>query len=159
MNKIHIRKADVSDLETISQLGKELLAYDGNYDNTINLKWMDQDGEGRNFIREHFKDEDSVIFAATMDSKIIGYLAGGLVPAESFRTIHILAELEEIFVLDAYRGNDIGSKLISEFIAWSKLKSAERIRIQVSALNVRTINLYKRSGFLDYDLLLEKNLF
>ena len=69
-----------------------------------------------------------------------------------------IAEAENMFVLEEFRGQGIGVKLLQEFVTWCKSKDVKRIRTVASAQNTRAIEFYRRAGFLDYDLVLERDL-
>ena len=63
-----------------------------------------------------------------------------------------------MFVLDGSRGKNVGGKLVDEFIKWVKLKEVSKITVTASAKNVKVIGFYKKLGFEEYDLKLEKEV-
>ena len=69
-----------------------------------------------------------------------------------------MAELESVYVLDEFRGRGIGRKLMDNFFVWCQEKDVERVKIEASSKNSDGIRFYKRHGFNDYDLILEKEL-
>ena len=152
-----IRKANLNDLEDILNLSRSLLKYEKTFDETIDVDWFDH-GDGTDFVKERILNGDGVVFVAVENNKIIGYLVGGSVEADSYRTVRHLAEIEEIMVDASYRGLSTGSKLIEEFFNWSKDKGFSRMRVVVSATNIRTISLYKRLQFIDHDMILERQI-
>lgn len=156
MEDFTIRQGNLSDAEEIRRLAKELLVFDHIYDQTLDIDWMED--RGFEFLKKHFDSKSNIVFVAEANKKIVGYVIGGIILPESYRTVRVLVELEEIFVLDEYRSLNIGTKLMNEFIGWAKLQSAERICVLVSTYNKRGIEYYKRNGFADYNLLLERKL-
>lgn len=155
--KITVREAKPLDQKKIAELGKLLLKYDHFFDDTIDLNWLDTK-EGISFIKDRIKKANGIVLVAEKGHTIIGYLIGGLVLPHTYRNISVLAELEEIFVLEEHRGNDIGSKLIKSFLKWAKQQKVRRVKITVSESNRKAINLYKRFKFCEYDLILERKL-
>lgn len=155
--EVKIRPALLEDLNAIATLSKSLLKYDREFDATIDLDWIEK-GEGMTFLRERILDPNALVLVAEIQGKIAGYLVGGFVNSETYRTALKLFELEEILVSDDFRGQNIGSKLIEEFFAYARNSKADRAIVVVSAKNKRSIELYRRLGFIDYDLVLEKEL-
>lgn len=92
------------------------------------------------------------------DDKTVGYLTGGIQKAEDYRNIKFTCELTSMWVDEDYRSRGVGKKLIEEFEKWCKEKSILRLRVVASAQNKQGINFYKREGFEEYNLTLEKNL-
>jgi GNAT superfamily N-acetyltransferase len=104
------------------------------------------------------ENTDGVIFVAEDNNKIIGYLAGDIKNATSWRKKMKIVEGESMFVLPEYRSQGIGSKLFEEFFKWAKEKGATRVSLTASFANVKAIKFYKKLGFKEYDLVLEKEL-
>ncbi len=127
------------------------------FDNTLNCEWtFSKDGE--EYFKEHLTNENYCVFLAYCDNQIVGYLAGGLAKKGSKRIINNLAELGNMMVLEEFRTKGIGAKLYQAFLEWCKLKGVGRLRVVASAQNLRGINFYRKNGFTDYDLILEKNI-
>lgn len=57
-----------------------------------------------------------------------------------------------------FRGKGIGSILIKDFLNWCKSKKVTYISATASAKNEKIINFYRKLGFKDYNLTLEKRL-
>ncbi|MFA6408947.1 MAG: GNAT family N-acetyltransferase [Gammaproteobacteria bacterium] len=155
--KISLREAKVADFAILVALSSQLLKYDKAFDKSIDLNWFGTKS-GSDFLRERLEGKNGIVFLAEDAKNPIGYVVAGLVEAESYRNIKVVAELEEIFVLEEYRRVGVGKKLVDQFFSWAKEKKADKISVVVSAANLRTIDFYRRMGFLDYDLVLERNL-
>ena len=54
--------------------------------------------------------------------------------------------LDDLFVIEAYRGNGLGSRLMDAVIAMAKEKGCKKIKWQVSSWNEKAIDFYKRKG-------------
>ena len=154
--QIEIKVAAISNLKDIQELNHQLCIKEvKEFDQTINENYpIQKDGE------EYFKEriENGYALVADVDNKIVGYLIGGISEASDYRNISKIAEAENMYVLEEYRSFGIGGKLFQEFIDWCKAKGIERMKVVVSSKNTKAIDFYKKEGFEDYDITLEKTL-
>jgi ribosomal protein S18 acetylase RimI-like enzyme len=156
-NSATIRRANNKDLPNIISLSLELMAYDIQFDDSMDKNWPKSEN-ALEFYQERIKKNDGVIFIAEINGEISGCLIGCLAEPLCYRKIKTLAEIEEVFVLEKYRGSQVGSKLMDSFFSWAKEKHAERVQVVVSAANSRAISLYKKLGFKEHDVVLEQEL-
>lgn len=154
---VTIRKAISDDLKSIQKLNKLLVEFDSQFDETIQSDWATSE-DGIQFISDRISGEDGIVLIAESENKVIGYLIGGIEEAASYRTFQLLGELEEMVVLEEFRGQKIGEQLVQEFFGWCRSKNLKRVRVEVSAPNFKGINFYHKLGFEDFNLILEKNL-
>jgi GNAT superfamily N-acetyltransferase len=153
---MEIKKAKEENLKDIQKLNHQLCIKENEeFDKTINKDYPIQK-KGEEYFRERITN--GCVLIAVIKNKIIGYLAGAIVEAEDYRNISKLAETENMFVLPEFRSKGVGKKLLDEFISWCKSKKANRIKTVASIQNKESINFYKREGFKDYNLELEKEL-
>lgn len=68
---------------------------------------------------------------------VIGYL--------SYSIMYEKAEINNIYVLEQYRSQGIGSKLLDYLV--KKCKICENITLEVRKNNINAIRLYKKNGF------------
>jgi len=156
MAEVKIEKATIENLRDIQNLSYELCKKEEKeFDPTINVN-KPFSKEGEEYFRKKIEGKDECALIAIADGKIVGYLVGGLAEVESYRKISQIIELGNMFVLENYRNLGIGTKLIKEFFNWCKTKGINRMKVVVSAGNVRGINFYKKNGFFDYDVVLER---
>lgn len=159
MNRgILIRPAAIKDLRVIQGLNIRLCEKEKEeFDQHIDLAWTS--GEpGTRFFSDRIDKEDGCIFVAISDKQIVGYLAGSLTAAEEYRDIGRIAELDNMFVIEEYRGKGIGTKLYDRFKRWCRSRKVSKIRVQASAGNIGAIRFYQRNGFKDYTLILESDI-
>jgi putative acetyltransferase len=57
------------------------------------------------------------------------------------------AELKRMWLLEAYHGQGIGYRLITNLIEFARDKGYARIRLQTSPLQVRALAFYRKVGF------------
>ena len=152
-----IRKAKGSDLKTIQELNLELFKKEHKeFDKTLNCKWTF--GKiGTSYFKERI-EKDGLALVAEVDGKIVGYLVGGKAEVKSYRTATSVCELENMMVLENYRNLKIGTKLVEEFLKWANKKKFEIIEVSASSQNVKGIDFYKKMGFEEYAVTLEKRM-
>jgi len=153
---VKIRIATSGDLKSIQGLNHELCKKEyENFDQTINPDWPLRP-EGRTYFEERINK--GFAFVATAGKEVVGYAVGGLVNPELYRNGMMIAELENMIVLEKYRSAGTGTKLVDAFFDWCKRMKVNRVRVVVSAQNSRAIDFYRRNGFENYNACLERNL-
>jgi GNAT superfamily N-acetyltransferase len=153
-----IRRATIQDLKDVQSLNLLLFKKEAKeFEPTLDCNWTFSK-EGEDYLSGRITGTDSCVFVACVGEQIIGYLAGALTEKESYRILPIYAELENMFVLDAFRGQGVGTKLCQAFLEWCKTKGVGRLKVEASAANTESINFYRKNGFVDSVLVLESIL-
>ncbi len=157
--KLEIKPATIDNLKDIQALN--LLLFKKEYeefDNTLNREWTFSE-EGTNYFKKCITENSSCAFVAQANNKIIGYLVGRIHEEKvPYRKLPLFVELENMLIIEEYRGRDVGTKLYQSFLGWCKAKGVGRIRVVASAKNTNAINFYRKNGLTDYDLILESNI-
>ena len=84
---IKIRKATIKDIKTIQKLNEKLCLKEfKEFDNTINPKFPLLE-KGKSYFLNRITKEKGCVFVALDESKIVGYLAGGIIDPENYRNI------------------------------------------------------------------------
>ncbi len=78
-------------------------------------------------------------FVADADGKVVGFINMRLAP---FGVASVA-----MAILDGYRGQGIGTRLVEQGIAWAKQAGAHKVELQVWPHNERGIALYTKMGF------------
>jgi hypothetical protein len=101
---IIIKKATLDDLQKVQELNLKLFEKEQKeYDNLLDVNWTF--GEtGTKYFQDRITKENGCVFIASLNNEIVGYLCGGLSKGEAYRQLPIVAELENTFVLDEFRG-------------------------------------------------------
>lgn len=99
---------------------------------------------------------ETVILAKVAD-KAIGFALVRVVPSVLYSTPH--AELTELYVMEEYRQRGIASGLIAFAEQIAVQKGARSILVQTGDDNLSALALYKKLGYEEYDIALEKKLF
>ena len=93
-----IKLATIEDLKEIQNLNLMLFEeeYD-EYDKTLDCEWTFA-SHGESYFKECIIKDESCAFVAYENNMVVGYLVGGLRERESYRTLSVFAELENMFV-------------------------------------------------------------
>lgn len=156
-NDIKIRKADIKDLKDILRLNFNLFKKEyKQYDRSLNLKWTYNNG--KRYFSDRILNKDGFVEVVEVKDKIVGYLCGEISERKFYRKKAKYAELENMLVESNFRGRGIGAKLTENFICWCRKHNVSYIAVTASAYNKQGINFYRKLGFKDYNLTLEKKV-
>lgn len=148
---IIIKEAKSENLKDIQILNNKLFEYEyDGWDKDLKLGWP-FDEEGKNYFIDMINNQ--IVFIAFDDDKPIAYLAGNTKAENAYLTIKV-AEIDNMFVDDEYRGKNIGSMLIDTFKEYCIKKGIETFKVNASAPNIKAINFYKKNGFMEHDITL-----
>ncbi|WP_412561181.1 GNAT family N-acetyltransferase [Winogradskyella sp. MIT101101] len=98
----------------------------------------------RQFLIERFKNQDSIIFMAYVDSKAVGFTQ--LYPLLSSVSMQPMYLLNDLFTDSNYRGQGIGEALINKAKQLCISENNKGLAIQTAHDNPAK-KLYKRLGF------------
>ncbi|MCL5261569.1 MAG: GNAT family N-acetyltransferase [Gammaproteobacteria bacterium] len=155
--KIEIRQATLEDFDAILQLAQNLTTLETSYDVTVDADWI-KNKFGAEYFKEKIVAKDALFLIAICKGEIVGYLAASIIPAQFYRKLSELADLEEIFIVPSYRHSGLGSNLIERCVAWCKEKQIKKLSVTVSANNLQALKFYQAKNFNTYDLILERDI-
>ena len=89
--------------------------------------------------QEHFR----ILVAEKEDGEIIGFATTFIA---WFSWIGKSMYLDDLYIIEKYRGNGLGSKLIDEVIAMAKQENCKKVKWMVSKWNKHAIEFYKKKG-------------
>jgi len=153
---VTIRQAKPDELKTVQDLNHKLFVSDNRHFNDLNLRWPYQE-EGEKFFRTRISGESGVCLVAEFEGQIVGY-AAGCVRSKSNVYNGVLAELDNMFVEEAYRSQGIGSTLIDTFASWARGRGAQKVIIDAYSPNSGAVKLYTKKGFVSYSTSLRMDL-
>ncbi|MBT3397608.1 GNAT family N-acetyltransferase [archaeon] len=155
---MEIRKATIADLKDIQGLCSLLCEKEHNeYDGLMDLDWAFSE-KGEKYLMEAITKTTDYVFVAVDDGKIVGYLSGGIVTGEGYRNLPKMADLANFFILEDYRSKGLGRMFYESAVSWAKENDAKRLRVEVSPGNDKGVNFYKKMGFEEFTLTLEREL-
>ncbi len=153
-----IRQATLKDFNALQELEHQLFLKEfKDYDLTLNCNWLFSE-EGIKDLKTYITKKSQCAFIAEENNKLLGYLMGSIQKAQSWRKTMKKAKLESFFVLKEFRNQSIGSKLNKAFNNWCTENKVNLVEVVVSAQNEAATRFYRKDGFKDYELTLEKPL-
>lgn len=85
------------------------------------------------------------LFALRVDGKVAG-MANALVTVSTAQGTRVLL-LEDVIVSRAYRGRDLGRRLVEHACAWAKDEGMTRVTLLADRDNAPALAFYERLGF------------
>jgi GNAT superfamily N-acetyltransferase len=131
-----IRKATLSDLLPLSELFD---LYRQFYEKSSDIE------AGKKFLKERLEKDESVIYIAIFDSKIVGFVQ--LYPLFSSTRMKRLWLLNDLFVHPEARGKGCSVQLIEAAKQLCIDTNACQLTLETSKLNKIGNNLYPKTGF------------
>lgn len=155
--EVVIKRAVLEDLPIVQRLGYDLLEYERQrWDNTLNPNWpFSEAGERsyKNAISERYT------ILAFLDKQAVGFLIGTIQvpPAESARNT-ITANLNNIYVDESKRNQNIGSKLFEAFREYCQENNVETINVTVNSQNIQAIKFYEKCNFISSRIIMSNHI-
>ena len=143
---ISIRKAEVSDIETIQNFGSKLLNYEReNYDSSLDKDWAFSDEAKAKYLNAI---QDKYVIIAEANGQPIGFLIGDIVAPKDGDARQIKqAFLRNIYVDEEYRKSGVGKKIFEFFKEHCINEGVRRLNVSVIAGNEKAVSFYNNVGF------------
>ncbi|MBD3362363.1 GNAT family N-acetyltransferase [Candidatus Dojkabacteria bacterium] len=118
---------------------------------------------------EEYKNIDHVIkkelekyfewtgFVAIKDNKIVGYIIGHI-KEEKQKVLERKGCIEEFFVTENKRGEGVGRLLMNRIIKYFEKKKCDVLAIEAYSVNKKSIDYYRKLGFVDFSMKLVKRI-
>lgn len=152
---IKIRTARKEEVKDLQNLNDEVFISDQQYDPDLFMDWA-QSNKGKEYFTQLLNNQNSCCLIAEDNGRKVGYIAA--VPKDiSYRKSKYI-EIENMGVTPQRRSKGIGSILIQECLKWAKSKGFQKVYVNAYFNNIKAIKFYKRNGFSEIDLCLEKLL-
>jgi ribosomal protein S18 acetylase RimI-like enzyme len=109
--------------------------------------------ERRALYERLFVEHDPILLLARHEDRLAGYALGYTMPAtgtwlaDTWVTGEIVAEVESLSVLPAYRGRGLGTRLLDELHDRLRREGAADFILGALAGNADAIRLYERLGY------------
>jgi ribosomal protein S18 acetylase RimI-like enzyme len=109
-------------------------------------------------VFEHFlqKEDSRIVVAEDKNHDFIGYLFVG--ESTNQMTGQTSGFIYDIYVTEKHRDKGVGTTLMKEAENYCKQKGYTRISLMVSTHNQPAIELYRKTGFKDEQIFMEKEL-
>ncbi len=153
-----IRLAENKDINDILLLLHQV--HDIHYINRPDIFKQGTTKYSENEIKDIIKDENRPIFVYQKDDRVIGYAFCMIKIIKDDRNLcdYSYLFIDDICVLDKYRGKNIGSLLynyVKEFAQEKRLKS---IRLNVWNFNEKALKFYTKNGMKILEYIMEDEL-
>ncbi len=145
---INYRKATLEDKKKLYELGVELNTYNLDHDVKENLFWTGWETDIMSEVEKELKNKNiSVYLAETEDEQAVAYIT---IKRCDFCGHY---EVDQLFVHEGYRGQNIGKKLLDMVVSEIK-KPGVSLKLEVYKTNEKAISFYKKYGFEETGLIL-----
>ena len=140
---------DVEDLQIISkQTFFETFANENSESDMRN--YLDENLSLDTLKKELFNTK-SEFYVLSFNEKIIGYLKLNFGEAQTELKNNSSLEIERIYVLKEFHGQNIGQLLYNKALEITTKHSIKEIWLGVWEKNKRAISFYKKNGFIEFD--------
>lgn len=149
---ITIRKAELSDMATVQQIGRETFFETFAQANT--------EADMQTYLTENFSDAkvsaelshpDSQFFIAWDLEAPVGYLKINAGLAQTEPQGETALEIERIYVLSDYHGKKVGQRLYEQALAVAHQQNKTHLWLGVWEENPKAIRFYEKNGFVTFD--------
>ena len=152
---INIRLAEKSEIADLQTLNDAVFADSIQYDSDLKSDWEDDDG-GKSYFTNLVNDSESLCLIAEDEGRRVGYLAAK--PAEMNHRKSKYFEIDNMGVIPEYRSHGVGKMLMEKSFEWAKEKGYQKAFVNAYFKNHAAVNFYKKFGFEEMDINLERTL-
>jgi len=143
-----VREATVHDYEGLSNIFAEV---DAMHSEALPHIFKESEGPARSleFISDTIVDQDTVLFVAESDGRIIGLVHVRIRESPRLSTVirRRYAYIDEIAVTREARGSTVGRALMEEAERWAIQKGASELELNVWAFNTGATGFFQRLGY------------
>lgn len=147
--------AQSTDRELLRDLNYKIYSEIPSFDPHFINEFIHSDA-GTQFIQSAINPEGGICLILREDGVAVGYTNGceKMVPYRKGRCF----EIENLGVLPEFKGKGYGKMLLNEITTWAREHSYERIYLSCYAKNAEALGFYRKQGFSDLDIGLEKEI-
>ena len=150
MKEAVIRKAHMDDMDALSRLYKEFHDFHvRSFPDRLVRSDSSFGVEQHEEIKKIIENDDAVILVAEVDNQLVGL--GEAYMREDKRSPlsipHKYGYLQSLSVTEAFRGRDIGTRLLEAIEQWSKKRGATEIRLDVWEFKEGPARFYGKYGY------------
>lgn len=152
MNPIEIRKATLSDLETIQKISIQTFIETFAAVNTPeNIDNYIKDSLNTERLKAELNNLNSQFYIAYSNDDVVGYLKINFGDAQTESFNENALEVQRIYVLQNFHGKNIGQLLLDEVKKIAKSTGVDSVWLGVWEENHRAIRFYTKNGFVVFD--------
>lgn len=147
---IQIQKATSEHLDEIVSLWGKLMNLHKGFDEDFFTNTDNSGEEYKMNLDWNLRDNTSILFIATKNNKIIGYVTADIswFRYSSYNSNNYCT-IGDIMIDENFRHLGIGKLFIGEIKKWAKSESTNKIILNVFSKNTKALNFFKKQGFED----------
>jgi ribosomal protein S18 acetylase RimI-like enzyme len=152
MTTVLIRRLTNEDAVLLQQIGRK--TFDQTFSSSNSKENMEkylEEGFSLTKLKAEIDDPNAEFFFATLDNNIIGYLKLNIGQSQTEITNVNALEIERIYVLKEFHGQNIGQQLFEKAIERAYAQKVNFIWLGVWEENKRAIQFYTKNGFVAFD--------
>lgn len=142
MDELIIRKATLTDIDTLRRLEQGVINAERPFDNTL----KSGDIEYYN-LEDMLASENIEVIVAETEGSIIGSGYARIENAKPYLQHLQHAYLGFMFVEQSYRGKGVNQRIIEALTIWTRSKNITEMRLDVYHDNIAAIKAYEKAGF------------
>lgn len=143
MSNLEIRRADESDIPVLLVLAEEFMSE------------VEVTREKRmEILQEALRDPDYELVIAELNRETVGFVDQWII--HDFAHGAKLSYIQNLYITSKHRRKGIGSRLLEEIIRSAEKKGVLEIHVVTEFENKPAINLYRKHGFVEESLQLER---
>lgn len=152
MEEINVVKATISDIAQLQKISRQTFFETFSAVNTEKdmAKYLEENLSLEKLTAE-INNKGSEFYFAVLDNDIIGYLKINFGKSQTELKSENSLEIERIYVLHKFLGNNIGQILYEKAIQLAKQLSVDFVWLGVWEKNMRAISFYKKNRFIEFD--------
>lgn len=152
MTTIEIRKATVSDLETIQKISIQTFIETFAAVNTPeNIANYIKDSLNTEQLTDELNNANSQFYLAYSDTEAVGYLKINFGDAQTESFNENALEVQRIYILQNFHGKNIGQLLLDEVKKIAQITNVDSVWLGVWEENHRALRFYTKNGFIVFD--------
>lgn len=142
-----IRLAQQSDVQRISQLWAQMVAYHAQLDAATFRPAADGAALYARFIEDRLRDSFARVLVAEVDGELVGYISGGIadITNEMFESLRC-GLITELFVCVEQRRQGVGRQLLERLMLWFRACDVTSFEWYTSAHNPTALAFWRTVG-------------
>ncbi|HET9505222.1 MAG TPA: N-acetyltransferase [Hymenobacter sp.] len=151
MEPIILQKATPADVSQLQQIGRQTFAETFKASNSEqNMHEYLEAGFAIEKLLAELQEPHSAFYFAQRAGCVIGYLKVNTGPAQTEPQAENALEIERIYVLQEFQGQQVGQQLYEQALALARQAQAAYMWLGVWEENPRAIRFYQKNGFVAF---------
>ncbi len=149
MDSITIRRARVSDFDTITMLWKEMMNLHLTHDPRFKLA-PNHESAYKEYLLSIYENYDYAIFVAEKEGIVLGYTIGMILNNPPVFDLERYGFIAEMSVAEASQNTGVGKELWIHIRRWFYRRGITVMQLNVSPLNERGYRFWKKMGCTEF---------